>query len=235
MSAIDFLLQRFQTKPEAEALFWQGKKISYHDFSAMIEDCGKQISAHSILEGQVVAINSENFSPRALAWLFALARHNCIVVPGGGDAEIAEIEVDIDMAPDDSFKVKKTARKAQHPLLMELRSRHQPGLLTFSSGSSGPPKAGLHDFSLFLEKFHRLRPPRRMISFLLFDHIGGLNTMLACLSSLGCLVIPHERTPEAVAEAIEKGRAETLPTSPTFLNLFYSAMPGKIGIIPVCA
>jgi long-chain acyl-CoA synthetase len=59
----------------------------------------------------------------------------------------------------------------------------------------------------------------RTITFLLYDHIGGVNTMLHTLSNGGCIITVPERHPDAVLETVEKYRAELLPTSPTFLNL----------------
>ena len=57
------------------------------------------------------------------------------------------------------------------------------------------------------------------MAFLLFDHIGGINTLLYTLSNGGTLVVLHDRSPEVVCQAIETNRVELLPTSPTFLNL----------------
>jgi acyl-CoA synthetase (AMP-forming)/AMP-acid ligase II len=58
-----------------------------------------------------------------------------------------------------------------------------------------------------------------MLSFLLFDHIGGINTMLYALSNGGCMVTLEDRAPDAVCAAIERWKVQVLPTSPTFLNL----------------
>jgi acyl-CoA synthetase (AMP-forming)/AMP-acid ligase II len=70
-----------------------------------------------------------------------------------------------------------------------------------------------------LEKFKVPRPALRSISFLLFDHIGGVNTMLYILANNGCMVTVQERTPDAVLNAIQNHKVELLPTSPTFINL----------------
>jgi len=77
----------------------------------------------------------------------------------------------------------------------------------------------VHDLAGILEKFKTPRHSRRAISFLLYDHIGGVNTMLYVLSNAGCMVTVQERNPDAVLAAIERHRVELLPTSPTFLNL----------------
>ena len=59
----------------------------------------------------------------------------------------------------------------------------------------------------------------RTLSFLLFDHIGGIKTLFHTLSHNGCLVIPNSRTVSEVCRTIDTHQVELLPTSPTFLNL----------------
>jgi acyl-CoA synthetase (AMP-forming)/AMP-acid ligase II len=53
----------------------------------------------------------------------------------------------------------------------------------------------------------------------LFDHIGGINTMLYSLFNGGAIVVIDDRSPETVLRAIARHEVETLPTSPTFINL----------------
>jgi acyl-CoA synthetase (AMP-forming)/AMP-acid ligase II len=59
----------------------------------------------------------------------------------------------------------------------------------------------------------------RTITFLLYDHIGGVNTLLYTLSNAGCVITVQDRSPDAVSRMFEKYKVELLPTSPTFLNL----------------
>ena len=70
-----------------------------------------------------------------------------------------------------------------------------------------------------LEKFKVPRHTLRTITFLLFDHIGGFNTLLYNLSNAGCVITVQDRRPETICRAIEQHRVQLLPTSPTFLNL----------------
>jgi len=70
-----------------------------------------------------------------------------------------------------------------------------------------------------VKKFRKPRNALRTIPFLLYDHIGGINTMFYTISNAGCLVIVEDRKPDTVLSAIEKHNVELLPTSPTFLNL----------------
>ena len=49
----------------------------------------------------------------------------------------------------------------------------------------------------------------------MFDHIGGLNTMLNILSMQSTMVLPVERSPDR-GGLIEKYKVNILPTSPSF-------------------
>ncbi len=104
-------------------------------------------------------------------------------------------------------------------MLLRLKQEQRPGLVLFSSGSTGKSKAALHDLLPILEKFKVRRHTRRAITFLLFDHIGGFNTLLYNLSNGGCTVTVQDRRPETVCRAIAEHGVSLLPTSPTFLNL----------------
>ncbi|GKT07863.1 fatty acid--CoA ligase family protein [Desulforhabdus sp. TSK] len=108
---------------------------------------------------------------------------------------------------------------ADHPLYAEIRKRQSPGLVLFSSGSTGKSKAAVHDLGSLFEKFKASRQAWRTIVFLQLDHIGGINTLIYTLSNGGTIIVPADRSPATVCRAIQQHRAELLPTSPTFLNL----------------
>lgn len=109
---------------------------------------------------------------------------------------------------------------SSHPLLCALRERDHAGLILFSSGSTGLPKAILHDFSHFLARYDTPRPAWITLNFLLFDHIGGLSTLFHTMYNGGLVVRSSDRTPTAVEADIRKHRVELLPTTPTFLRLW---------------
>jgi acyl-coenzyme A synthetase/AMP-(fatty) acid ligase len=104
-------------------------------------------------------------------------------------------------------------------MLARLAAESSPGLILFSSGSTGRAKAMLHDFDRLLARYETAQTSCRILSFLHLDHIGGLNTLFYGLSHGGTVISIRDRRPESVCQAIERHRVEVLPTSPTFLNL----------------
>jgi long-chain acyl-CoA synthetase len=175
----------------------------------------------------VVALEG-SFSPQACAAFLALLRLGATVVPlttlmrahREKFLEIAEVSHLVEFGEEDAFTESRFERQVTNPVMAKLKERGHPGLVIFSSGSTGAPKAILHDLSTILEKFHKVRQKKTTLTFLLFDHIGGIDTMLNTFASGGAVVTVPNRTPEVVAKAIEEHKVHTLPTSPTFLNLF---------------
>ena len=107
----------------------------------------------------------------------------------------------------------------RHPLFKTLAKESRPGLILFSSGSTGRAKAMVHDFDRLLKRYDSPQSSARILSFLHLDHIGGLNTLFYGLAHGGTVISVRDRRPQSVCQAIERYRVEVLPTSPTFLNL----------------
>ncbi len=223
---IAFLLERFEACAEQDAIVWSGQSFSYQWLVDATNRWIHDMDAQNIPPGTVVSLEAD-FSPQAVALLLALINRGCILVPltssvGSKKDEfraVAEVESILEITPDDQVIHRKTGVTANHELLLRLKQVGHPGLILFSSGSTGKNKAALHDFVPLLEKFKTPRHSMRTLTFLLFDHIGGVNTLFYTLSNAGCVITVSDRSPEAVCLAIEKYKVELLPTSPTFLNL----------------
>lgn len=223
---VDFLLERMRAAGAAEALVWRERSFSYAWLVERVAHWSARLAAEGLAPGEVVALEAD-YSPNAIALFLALAGAGAVVVPLSssvaakrpGFLATAQVQRSIAVGEDDAVRIERLAGRAEHPLYAELRARAHPGLVLFSSGSTGESKAALHDLARLLEKFEERRRAWRTLSFLLYDHIGGVNTLLYTLSNCGTLVTVDDRRPEAVLAAIERHRVELLPTSPTFLNL----------------
>lgn len=103
----------------------------------------------------------------------------------------------------------------------EVTSKGDTGVVLFSSGTTGKPKVMIQNFSKLIKSIHKPRRQKSLVFILLlmFDHIGGINTLLNCLISGTPFVIPKDRNPSTIIDLINKHKVHVLPTSPTFLNL----------------
>lgn len=220
---MNFLLERFASRPEELAFVGERKPVTYGELLQIVEAQRKWLAETPIRPGEVVAFTAD-FSPEIYALMLALAERGNILVPltretrseHGPALQIAQARYLLD-PPRRSWQ--RLEHRQDHPLLEELQASGRPGLILFTSGSTGTPKAILHDFSRVAEKFRQARQASVAITFLSLDHFGGINTLLAITSSLGTVVTVAERTVTAICQAIQQHRVETLPTTPSFLNL----------------
>ncbi len=224
---IQFLLHRFEENAELPAIIWQNDTILYRDLLMKYESACQFIISNKIKQGEVISLTGD-FTPNTIALLLALIQNRNIIVPFNAPVkeaehikfQIAEVEKGITVENDtDNYSFQIIGDRSAHAFYTTLRERQTPGLVLFTSGTSGFPKGAVHDFSKLLEKFKTQRTSLRTINFLLFDHWGGLNTLFHTLSNCGVVMALRNRKPEAICEYIEKYKIELLPVSPSFLNL----------------
>ncbi len=222
---IRFLLEKMQETPEHEAFVSSKFSATYKQILESCDEFLKWLKDNNIPEQAVVSFDGD-YSLQSIALFLALARNNNKIVPLSRDSrnhftefrEIASTEYDIALGKDHA-ELTVTGRKANHEIYDELQCRESPGLVLFSSGSTGKSKAIVQDLNKLIEKFRTPRKPLRMLIFLQLDHIGGVNSLLYSLANNGTIIVSDDRKPVNVCRAIETYQAELLPTSPTFLNL----------------
>jgi long-chain acyl-CoA synthetase len=223
MTTVEFI-QGFH-KVNKTAIVYQEEHFSYEWLLNQIALYQQTLSLKQVPVQSVVQVNAD-FSPYSIALLCALVSHQCIVVPMTNIVltkqkeyqDIASINavIDFDGA---LLDIKFLKTETHHEILKNLRDSKTPGLIIMSSGSTGKSKAIVHDFNKLLSPFSEKKRGLTTIAFLLFDHIGGLNTLLNTLHNGGTLVIPASRDIEPVCRAIQAEKVEALITSPSFLNL----------------
>jgi long-chain acyl-CoA synthetase len=222
----DWFFERLASYGDEPALVDGERTTSYVSLLALLEEWTARLAQAGVGPGSVLAIEG-GFSPHACGAFLAAMRLGAVVAPltplmrahREKFLTIAEVSLLVELSGADAWQLLPLAAQARNPLTLKLVERGHPGLVIFSSGSTGAPKAILHDLFGILEKFRKVRQKKTTLTFLLFDHIGGIDTMLNTFASGGCMVTVPERTPQLVARAIEQHRVHTLPTSPTFLNL----------------
>jgi len=196
-------------------------------FSEIAEQ--KSVDLSEVKSGDVVALIGD-FDPQSILTLLQLIDKDVILVPLTVDTraqheyffESALVDVVIE-----GNEVKRINHNLKHEFIESLRSKKHAGLVLFSTGTSGPPKAILHDLTLFMQRFETPRPTLITINFLLFDHIGGLNTLLHTLFNKGTVVAPKSRSVKDILATCAEHEIEVLPTTPTFLRMMLMS-----GLIP---
>lgn len=173
-----------------------------------------------------------DYTPEAFALVLALARHNNVVIPLTRES-VVELSSALSISGSDWIfefvsgatqpTLSRHTVEADNPMMRDFIAGGSPGLVFFSSGSTGQPKGILHDLERVASKFIKNRSPVVAIPFLMFDHFGGFNTILAITSSLGTVVSVAERSVARICGAIQQYRVSLLPTTPSFLNLLMAA------------
>jgi acyl-CoA synthetase (AMP-forming)/AMP-acid ligase II len=224
---MDWLLDRFaKAPPELIAFVHKGQRYTYAAVSQRITSFSDEM-AGTIKQGATVVVIAD-YAPDVFCMILALASLECIVVPLTRNSVIEESDAlsisgcdyCITFAPDGlSWAIDAHQVSAPNPMLDEFRATRRAGLVLFSSGSTGKPKGMLHDFERVMDKFRTKRSPVVAIPFLMLDHFGGINTILAITSSLGTVVTTENRAVATICEAIQQYKVDLLPTTPSFLTL----------------
>lgn len=222
---IDFLINKFEKNKTKNAIVLEKESFDYSKLLEKYKQWKIIIDSENIESGSIVSIESD-YNPDVIALFLALLNHKCIIAPITIDNKQKINEYLIVASVEYSFIFEKSKYNViQHkvdtvsPLLKQLRNESKPGLILFSSGTTGISKAAVHDFSRLLVKYKTTRKDFVTMAFMFYDHIGGVDTLFYALSNSSTIVIVKERSPENVCKMIEKHKVEVLPTTPTFLNL----------------
>lgn len=224
MQLLHKLAERWQGESKP-FLIRQGSALTMHHLLH-----AEFVDLSTLHAGDVVAVIGD-FEPQSIATLLQLIDLSVVVVPLTVETRhdhsyfFDAAQVDVVIQGNEVTRVRP--QPSDHPLLEQLRERRHAGLVLFSTGTTGRPKAILHDMTRFLLRYETPRPALRTMSFLMFDHIGGINTLLHTLFNQGTVVAPPERSVSSVLGACAEHDVEVLPTTPTFLRMMLMS-----GLIP---
>lgn len=227
MSALNhWFLNRISSRGDAAAFVSDCETVSYASVAAVARQWLEKLAEAGVGAGDVVVVQGDH-SPASFALLLALAVRRAIIAPLTAlprsllDARCRTAGAHwlIDCLAPGGGRIERLAPAASSHLVASLRATGHAGLILFSSGSSGEPKACLLDLDHLLERVRTERRGYVTLTFLLFDHIGGINTMINVLGQGGAAIVPADRSVDAVGRAIQVHRVELLPTSPTFLKM----------------
>lgn len=209
------------------AINYSDSQYTFKNLSDKIDSDYVFLKEIGVLPGQLVFIFGD-YSFESIALFFALTLNKNIIIPVTTEIE-SEINDRLNESnPDWIFnlrnntheELKENSGKIRHELIQKIQNEKASGLILFSSGSTGRPKAMVHNLDILIGTYlERKSKSINFLVFLMFDHIGGLNTLLNCLSMGATVTIPQSRRPDDICELIQKHKINVLPSSPTFLNL----------------
>jgi acyl-CoA synthetase (AMP-forming)/AMP-acid ligase II len=224
---MDWLIQRFSSAPDRLAFVHDDRKVTYNGVVARVATFRDRIAAAGIRSGESVVILGD-YSPEVFCLILALAQNSNIIIPLSRDAVIEQSValgvsgcdwfVEFDRSGVDAAITPKHV-SSDNALLAGFVKTGAPGIILFSSGSTGRPKGILHNFARVAEKFRTPRQAVVAIPFLMIDHFGGINTILAITASLGTVVTVADRSAAGICNAIARYKVELLPVTPSFLNM----------------
>ena len=218
------IIQRYN----GECITDNSGSYSYIDLANQVKYYNQLLESKIKKNDRIIIYSDYTFYSVSL--LISLSQMNVNIIPIVKTTELEYNEKVSSVSPnlilsfnkknDLNFKYINTENNSDK-LFNQVTSIGDTGIILFSSGTTGTPKVMVQNFSSLISSISipKRQKSLKFIILLMFDHIGGLNTLLNCLISGTTFVIPYDRNPSTVISLIYKYNVNILPTTPTFLNL----------------
>ena len=153
------LLSRFTAYASKPALAGAWGVVTYGELVGLVEEVRHELARLKLDRPTAFGLIGEH-GPAATAWLLALAEAGHFVAPLSGNpaehpAKLALINAQwIVVAEAKEWKTfPRVDEPSGHPLFRQLSEQQTAGLILFSSGTSGAPKAMVQDFGKLLASY----------------------------------------------------------------------------------
>ncbi|AXX90872.1 o-succinylbenzoate--CoA ligase [Arcobacter suis] len=222
---MNWFIENFKEFDRKIAIIFKNQTYLYIDLYNKIKEIENNLLP-KIKKGEVVSILSD-YSFESISLIISLYKNKNIIVPITTTLN-REIKEKIEESYtnkiikifDKEYLIEENSSNEKHQMIQDLQEKNNSGLILFSSGSTAKPKAMIHNFDNLVEHYKdKKEKSLNMILFLMFDHIGGLNTLLNILSMGATAIIPENRNSDDICKLIQDYEIRVLPSSPTFLNL----------------
>ena len=222
---VEWITKTLADNPDKVFLISENGQISYSELLKEIQEKNELIRSKNLAHERIYLVLDDN-RHTSIAELVALLANGYTVCPLKLQTldkhlpllnQIAQIDSISEVSDSilKKFSKNKTLINSSSPLLRQ-------NIVFFTSGTSGTPKAVFHSAFPLIKKFIGKKvKPANAIRFLGFDHMGGINTILALLHNGSTFIALESITVDKVCKAIQDFSVSFLPTTPTFLTMLY--------------
>jgi len=196
-------------------------QYTYHDLKQKVNDYENLLLNNGIKKKIVIIYGDFDINSVAM-FLALLISGNVIALMNNNNKEDSELQKKISanfIFDHITENITELADNKVRSLTNKLFLHNKSGIIFFSSGTTGKPKAILHSATKLLTKYQFSKKPYRTLGFLLFDHIAGIDTLLYTLFAKGTLIRITDRSPDNVYKTLLEKHIEIFPTSPSFLTI----------------
>lgn len=205
-------------------------EFSYAELVERINYYRTELTNCGIKSGHKVIVISE-FSFESVSLIIAIITMKCVYIPISAESnielrkikKISGCDWEVSFNNENRMTIKSEITEVKAQLIENISKENEAAMVLFSSGSTGEPKGIVYRLDKTLSKFIEKKRPTIAIPFLLMDHFGGFNTIMALLSSGSQIITISQRSVDTVLNAIEKHNVELFPTTPSFLSMIVAS------------